>query len=402
MKTFAYKARDASGKLITGVIEAEGSDEAIENLKERKYLPISISEARKASSFLKNFNQRITLSEINIFSRQLAVLIRAGIPLVSSLSSIEEQIDNNLFKEVLNNVIRDIRGGKFFSEALAKYENIFGRVYVSMIKAAETAGGLGEILERLAVMGEREEDTKAQIKSATSYPIMVVGALCIAFFVLIVFVVPKFASIFSQFGTDLPLPTRLLIGLNKMLTSFWYLVIIFAVILVIAIKLFIRTPKGRFLWDTLKIKIPIIGPLTLQIILSRFSRVLGVLTKAGVPIISILDLTKENVANSVIGQAIGDISNRVTQGESLASAMKESGLFPPLVIQMISAGEGTGQLDSLLSFVSDYYDSQVKYRLKNLITYIEPILIVILGFGVLFIAVAVFLPMWDLMSLFKH
>lgn len=402
MKTFTYKARDRLGKLISGIISAESSDEAVHNLKERNYLPISIKELKKTPSFLQSFKKRVTLSEINVFSRQLSALLKAGIPLLASLSSIKEQTKNRIFEGVLSDTTRDIKSGSSFSEALSKHENIFGKIYVSMIKAAETAGTLGEVLERLAVFGEREEDIKAQIKAAATYPVMVVGALAIAFFVLVSFVVPKFTKIFFQFGADLPLPTRILIGLNQILNSFWYLLIIAGVLLIAGARFFINTPKGRFFWHKLRIQMPIIGALTLKIILSRFSRVLSILTRTGVPIVKVLDLTGGSVTNCVISKAIADISNKVTQGESLSLAMRESGLFPPIVIQMVSAGEETGRLDDLSAFVSDYYDSQIKYTLKNLVSYIEPILIFILGIGVLFIALAVFLPMWNLIRLFQH
>jgi len=402
MKEFIYKARDASGKLISRAIEAENSEEAVKGLKEKGYLLISIKELRRELSASKRFKKKVPPSEINIFSRQLAYLLKAGVPFLLSLTTIKEQTSNGEFKRILEDLIRDVKKGSFFSEALAKYEYVFGKIYVGMVKAAEASGTLDEILERLVILGERQEEIKSQIKSATTYPAIALSVLGIAFVVLVTFVIPKFVRIFSQFKTELPLPTRFLIGLNFFISNFWYVIIIVLVGMVMGARFLIKTPKGRFFWDKLMIRIPVAGPLILKIALSRFARAAGTLTKTGISIIQVLDLARESVENSVLNQAISDISSRVVQGKNLSLAMRESGVFPPLVVQMVSSGEQTGQLGEFLLFISDYYDTQVKYDLKNLITYIEPILIIVLSAAVLFIALAVFLPMWSLIQLFKY
>lgn len=403
MNDFSYRARTQSGRLTYGVIAAKTADAAANNLKEKGYLLLSLSEVKKDTSFpvLPWLTNNIPASYVTIFSRQLSALLKAGIPFSSSLETIREQVEDRRFRLIINDLIEEISRGNFFSEALSRHEAVFGKIYIGMIKTAETSGSLEEILERLAILGEQEEDVKAQIKSATMYPIIVVGALGIAFLVLVTVVVPKFIGIFSQFQFTLPLPTRLLIGLHHFLSRFWWFVVGLMFVAASAFKVLLRAPRGQVKWDEIKLKIPVIGNLILKIMLSRFARVMSILTRTGVPIIKVLELSQESMGNAFLSQSIQSISRNVIRGESLSRAMREAGIFPPLVLQMIAAGEGTGRLDELLGFVSGYYENQVKYALKNLITYIEPVLIFVLGLSVLFIALAVFLPMWNLIQLFR-
>ncbi|MFH1504332.1 MAG: type II secretion system F family protein [Candidatus Omnitrophota bacterium] len=402
MKEFAYKVRDALGRQIRGMIEADNVDEAIENLKKKDYLLISIKELKPTLSFLKKFGNRVSYSDISVFSRQLACLLKAGIPFLSSLATLKEEAKNKELIRIINSLMDDVEKGSFFSAALSKYENVFGSFYVDMIKTAEASGTLDETLQRLAVLREREEQIVSDIKSAATYPVIAVAVLAIGSFVVTAFVIPKFMNIFSRFDTELPLPTRFLIFMNRAICEFWYISIIGIAGLIIGFKFFVNKPKGRMLWDIFKLKVPIIGPLTLKIALSKFTRSISVLIKTGVSIIKALELAKRNMANVRLKREIEIISEKIIQGESLANSMKEVKIFPPMVVQMVAAGEGTGKLDDLLLFVSDYYDSQVKYALKNLVTYIEPVLILILGIGVLIMALGVFLPMWNMMQLFKH
>lgn len=401
MKTFKYRARDRNGKLISAFIEARDEDEVLEKIKNLGYILIDLKQTKKPG-FQLFIRRKVALSDINIFTIQLLTLTRAGVPLLSALLSIKEQIPGKVLKEIVENIIKEVEKGRFFSEALSKYENIFGKVYVNMIRSAEAGGTFEDILERLVFIGERDLDTRAKLRAATAYPVIVVSALLVAFFVLVLFVIPRFAKLFSQFNVPLPLPTHILIGTHSLLANYWLVFLMLSLVLFIGFVFSLRSYKGRVFWDNLKIKIPILGPLILKIILSRLSRLISILTHTGVPLLEVLKLAESGARNLVIEKAIERISKNVNEGRSMAEAMKATGIFPPLVVQMVSVGEETGKIDELLMHVSKYYDMEVERGIRNLSTYLEPILIFILACAVLFIALSVFLPMWNLIQLFKH
>lgn len=403
MAIFSYKARDKFGKLAVGTIEADNTEIAGSKIKQMGYIPVFVSakgDEGSLSKLLARF-QKAKLSDINIFTRQLLTLQRAGLPLLSSLSSIKDQSTSKILKFTFAEVIKDIEAGSHFSDALAKHPKVFNQLYVSMVKAGEAGGMLDDVLERLAILGEHEEQTIANIKTATRYPIMVITALAVAFLVLTTFVIPRFAKVFDQFGAELPFPTRVLIGINYIISNFWWLILILAAGLIFGFIKFINTPGGRLWWDNLKLRVPVFGPLFTNITMSRFARITGTLTRSGVPILQILDLVSKGLGNVVISRTIETVRQSVNEGKGMSEPMRISGMFPPIVVQMVSAGESTGKVDELLLHVSNYYDSQVEYMIKNLTTLIEPILIFILGCGVLFMALGIFLPMWNMMSLFK-
>lgn len=403
MGEFEYKVRDKFGKLVTGVVEADSDKIAGSKLKQMGYTPILVKLKRGESGTSRLFVgfQKVKFSDLNMFTRQLVSLQKAGLPLLTSLSSIRDQTHVGILNATLSMVVKDIEGGAHFSEALAKHPRVFDELYVNMVKAGEAGGMLDEVLERLAILGEHEERTKTKIKTATRYPIIVICALAIGFLILTTFVIPRFANLFDQFNTTLPLPTRVLIWINYVITNFWWLILMLVAGIAFAFNRFIKTEAGRFWWDGFKLKVPIFGPLFTKITMSRFARITGTLTKSGVPILHILELTSRGVGNAVIARAIENISASVNEGKGMSEPMKLSGMFPPAVVQMVSAGEATGKVDELLLHVSDYYDSQADYTISNLTASIEPILIFVLSCGVLFIALAIFLPMWNLMSLFK-
>ena len=282
------------------------------------------------------------------------------------------------------------------------HKNIFNDLYISMIKVAETGGVLPETLELLANLQEHEEDTRSRIKSATRYPLIVLITLVAAFATLITLVVPRFLNIYQRFDTQLPLPTRILIGINFIISNYWWAIVIFVIAVAILVKKFIDTKKGRLLLDKTKLKIPIFGELIVFITMSRFARILSILTKSGVPILQTLDSISKGIGNATMARVIDGIKTGVSHGKGLSAPMKLSKFFPPMVIQMVAVGEETGNLSELLLYVSDYYDSQAEFIIKNLASLLEPLLIVILGAGVLFIALGIFLPMWNLMYLFKR
>ncbi|MBL7198298.1 MAG: type II secretion system F family protein, partial [Candidatus Omnitrophica bacterium] len=295
----------------------------------------------------------------------------------------------------------DIKGGLSFSEALVKHSSVFDSVYVSMVRSAEAGGKIVDILERLTELIEQDIETRARIKAATRYPMIAFFTLCLGFLIVVAFVIPRFASLYGRYDAILPLPTRILININLVVTKFWHLFILGMGGVIFLFVRFINSKIGRPLWDNLKLNIFVFGPLLSMLIMSRFTRITAILLKSGVPILEILGLVKNTSGNIIIARAIENIRASVNQGKGMSEPMKVSSLFPPIVIQMVSIGEQTGKVDELLLSVADYYDRESGYMIKNLTTYIEPILIFVLAGMVLIMALGIFMPMWNLIRVFK-
>ncbi len=403
MPSYYYRARDKFGKAVNGIMGADSQNAIAAKLAAIGCVPIAIEEAGKENGLSKFIGslQRVGFQELNMFTRQLAVLQKAGLSILMGLSSLRDQASSKILKDVLGQVIRDIEGGSNFSAALASHPGVFNALYVNMIKAGETGGRLDEALTRLTIIGEHDEVFRMRLKSATRYPLLVVGAIIVGFIVLTTLVVPRFAGIYSQFSTALPMPTQILLWINDAVTKYWWGSILVLTALFFGFSKLINTKKGRLWWDGLILKCPVFGPLILKLALSRFARITGILMRSGVPLLKALELAGEGTGNTIISRAISDIRVSVNEGKGMSEPMKASSLFPPTVVQMVSVGEGTGKLDDLLLHVANYYDSQVDYVTSNLATLIKPILILVLGCAVLFMALGIFLPMWNLMSLFR-
>jgi len=404
MIKYQYKAINKEGQPFSENMVAESVNIVAEKLKSIGLTIIFIKESRSKNAlgafFFEKFN-KIKPSELNLITRQFAVLHKAGVSLILSLNSMSEQSANQKFKEVAVGVINNIKNGKSLSSALEDYPKTFGPLYTNMLKAGEESGTLVEVFEKLADLGEYEEKVNSRIKIATRYPLIVVCAMMGAFLILNVLVVPRFASIYSSAGTELPLPTLILIGINTALTRYWWVMVIILGGLGFGINKYINSKKGRYQWDSVKLKIPVFGPLMVKIIMGRFAKITGSLIHTGVPILKILDFAVDGVGNVVIAEAIEKIKIEVQEGKRMSGGMKATGLFPPIVIQMVSVGEDTGKLEELLLHVSDYYDGEVNFMVENITSLIEPMLLLFLGCGVLLMALGIFLPMWNMMSLFK-
>ena len=402
MPNFKYKARDKFAKLVTGTIGAQAREDAAKKLKEMGYIPVSVAKVSQigADRILDKF-KKVKLKEIGMFTRQLYSLLKAGVPLLSSLQAIALQIKNSYFKLVIEEIGRDIKGGLSFSEALVKHSSVFDSVYVSMVRSAEAGGKIVDILERLTELIEQDIETRARIKAATRYPMIAFFTLCLGFLIVVAFVIPRFASLYGRYDAILPLPTRILININLVVTKFWHLFILGMGGVIFLFVRFINSKIGRPLWDNLKLNIFVFGPLLSMLIMSRFTRITAILLKSGVPILEILGLVKNTSGNIIIARAIENIRASVNQGKGMSEPMKVSSLFPPIVIQMVSIGEQTGKVDELLLSVADYYDRESGYMIKNLTTYIEPILIFVLAGMVLIMALGIFMPMWNLIRVFK-
>lgn len=405
MTSYHYKARDKYGVLTTGTIDAENSKEVALQLEKRHYTPVSIAAegggvAGRLDAFFESF-QKVKPEELVVFTRQLASILEAGVPLTDGLDALQEQLKNKGFQKVVLQVKRDIEGGASFSDALGKHGKIFSGLVVNMVRAGERAGILDEVLETVSNLLDKDIETAGRIKSATRYPLIVSITMIIAFMALTTFIVPKFAKFFSAFNTELPLPTRILIGFNKILVNYWFVILGVFILAVYVFKRILDTDKGRYAWDRLMLSAPIFGPLFSKIYLSRFARMLAAMIRSGIPILQALEITAATVENKVISKVILDVRDQVSQGKSLAEPMRGSRIFPPVAISMVAIGEQTGSLEKMLNKVSDYFDRESDATVNNLTPLLEPLMIFGLGMMMLVFALGIFLPMWELINVYR-
>lgn len=403
MPNFRYKARDKYGALFVGTFETNGKEAVAGHLDSLGYIPVSIEEETPSVSLTELLPQFETISseDLIIFSRQLATLIGAGIPFMASFNALEEQTENPKLKKMINQVRRDVEGGSTFADALAKHPKVFSSLYVSMVKAGETGGVLDEILNRLATLAEHEAETRARIKAATRYPKIVLVALVVAFGILVSFVIPKFAALYANFKAELPLPTRIMIGINTAVHRYGLVILAAIVSAIFGFRKYINTPAGRLWWDGFKLKLPIFGPIFMKSALSRFARVFGTLTRSGLPVLQTLEIVSETVGNVVIARIVDNIRDSARQGRGVVQPMRVSKVFPPIVIQMVAVGEESGKMEEMLTKVSEYYDRDVDYAIKNLSSSLEPLLLAVIGGVILFLALAIFMPWWKLINVVK-
>ncbi|MBP1746279.1 MAG: Type secretion system domain protein, partial [Deltaproteobacteria bacterium] len=340
----------------------------------------------------------VRYDDIIFFTRQLQTVIRAGIPMLTGLRALEEQTSNVKLRAAIREMAQEIDKGASLSDALMKQKKLFPDLYTSMVKAGEVGGSLEEVLDRLATLLEFQLKTKETLKSAIRYPIFVVTTLAIAFLVLINFVVPRFAVLFRGAKTELPLPTRMLLIINDIFQHYGIYLVVFIVLAFGAFFLYKRTAAGTLAIDRLKLRAPLIGPIILKICMSRFANMFENLIKVGIPVVRALEVVSRTVGNEYIAQKILEISGKIEKGLGISRPLKEAEIFPPLVIHLISTGEQTGSLEDMLKEVSTHYDREITYSINRLSTWIEPLLTAGLSLMVLFLALAIFLPWWNMMG----
>jgi len=402
MPSFEYKAINDAGDEVTGVVEAADVNRAGQQLDKLGYFPIKIKPKGQGKGLdiqLFANKKKLKPAEIIVFTKQLVTLLKAGVPLLSCLEALVEQADNESIKEIIQTVYVDIESGLSFSEALAKHPQTFSDLYVNSIKAGESGGALDEVLDRLDQFMQHEMETKARIKAAMRYPMIVVISLVLAFITLMLLVVPKFINLFTKLHVELPLPTRLLIAFYTAITSYWHVILGILAVGLLAFRRYIKTEKGAYQWDQIMITIPVLGPLNLKTAMSRFTRMFETLNSSGLPILQTLEIAAKTVGNAVVAKEIEKAALGIMQGQGIASPLSEGKIFPPMVIRMIAIGEQSGSLDDMLVNISRHYDTEVDYAVKALTSMIEPILTISVGLIVLFLALAIFLPMWNLTKL---
>ena len=398
MITFSYQARDASGRIVSGIQDALNEDNAVTSLMSRGLMVLSL-QRKAASTRSRKRVWSVKETDLVLFTRQLATMIEAGITLVEALTALYEQCDpkrqRNL-RHVISDVTSHVQGGETFNESIAKHPRVFNRLFVSMVKAGEHGGLLADILDRLAGFLEASARLRKKVKSAMTYPVIVI---CIAFAIttfLLVRVVPIFGEIFKDFGAKLPAPTQFLLDVSDFIRARWYFLLLGIGGTIFGIRTFLRSKRGKEWSDRWKLKLPIFGPLVHKICMSRFSRTFAQLIRSGVPILEVLDIVGGSSGNHVIETSLKSVSVDVEKGDNLSTALSKSAIFPPMLLRMVSAGEATGKIDTMLEKMADFWDEEIEAMLDALTSLIEPMLIVVLGLIVGGIVIAMFLPIFKL------
>jgi type IV pilus assembly protein PilC len=408
MATYQYVAKDALGKVITGTSEAENEQILVRRLREKGFWVQKVNPARAAArqqtkaraggGFSAGFG-RVGGRDLAVFCRQFATMIDAGVSLVRCLSVLEEQSGSARLRGIIREIQAAVESGETLSRALSRWPRIFNNLFVGLVRAGEVGGVLDETLNRLATFMEENERLKRKVKSAMTYPVLVLIFATGVVVGMVTFVLPQFVAVFKDLGiTDLPGPTKILIQVSNFMTSKWYMVIGGTILLFVSFSQYIHTRIGRRHWDWAKLKTPVFGKLNHKIAIARFSRTLSTLLVSGVPILQALETVAASVDNEIISDAIMASRAAIREGEQIGDPLQRSGMFPPMVVQMVAIGEETGSLDAMLSKIADFYESEVDATLAGLTAALEPILIVSLGFIVGFIVISMFMPLMHAIS----
>jgi type IV pilus assembly protein PilC len=403
--TFDYKVRDRSGGLVEGQLDGDSMALVVKRLRDMGYMPISVtpksSVSLKTEIRIPGVTNRIKLREVAVITRQLATMVDSGLSVVRSLGILAAQVENPELAKILVAVRLDLEHGSSLSAACRKYPKVFSNLYCTLIEAGEAAGNLDEVLGRLAITIENQAVLNRTIKSAMTYPAVVLSVMLLIFTAMLVFIVPVFKNLFAELGGKLPFPTLVLIKISSILTSFWALVVIAVIVgAVIGVRKWIATDEGRRKWDRLILKPPVFGPLFHKIALARMTQTLASLISSGVPILEALDLCAETSGNRTVGDVLLEAKNGVREGRPLADPLREhEDAIPTLVTQMIEVGEQTGALDAMLEKVGEFYDQEVQVTVKNLTALLEPLLTVVMGIGVGAMVICLYLPMFDYIKL---
>ena len=399
---YTYKARDRAGKIVTGELQADSESLVLQRLREMTYIPIEVGKKSAGmKKEIKLFPGRVKLKVLSVFSRQFATMVNSGLPILRALTILSEQTESPELAKTLITARLDVEQGASLSSALAKYPKVFNNLYVAMVRAGETGGVLDSVLLRLADQMESDVELRGRIKSAMTYPVVV---LCMVGFIMsamLLFIVPQFQAIYANLGGSLPLPTKILLVASSSLIKYWYMVILGSIGLVIGFNRYKKTESGREVLDRVKLKAPVFGPLFRKSSISRFASTLGTLLKSGVPILGALDIVAETVNNKVVSHAVIDVQSSVREGESIAKPLSQHAVFPPMVVQMLAVGEETGAVDVMLEKVATFYDSEVKAAVDSLTSLIEPLMMAFIGGAVGVSVIALYMPMFNIINMIK-
>lgn len=397
MAKFVYSARPASGGDIqSGEMEVKTKDEVLSYLHRQKMIPVSVRE--KEAGINIQFGTGIKTRDIVIFTRQFATMINSGLPLVQSLDILAEQTENQHLRKVIQDVLYDVESGNTLADAMGKHPKVFTELYVNMVAAGEAGGILDTILLRLATFLEKNDALVRKIKGAMIYPAVIFTVAGLAVVILLIFVIPTFQNMFEAAGIPLPLPTRIVIGMSAFLQAYWWAVAAVIIAILFLIRQAYATDGGKLFFDRILLNMPVLGDLQRKAAVARFTRTLGTLVSSGVAILEGLEITAKTAGNRVIHDAVMGSRASIAGGETIAGPLKESGVFPPMVVQMINVGEQTGGLDEMLTKIADFYDEEVDAAVEALLAVMEPIMIVVLGTVVGGMIVAMYLPIFDMIN----
>lgn len=409
MPFFAYKARNGRGEMVQGVLEAADTSAVADQLFGSGITPVEITltrnsgtASRKGNIWARLAEDRIRPLDVQLFSRQMHTLLKAGVPIMRALAGLQESTSNKSFQAVLQDLRESLDSGRELSTALRRHPAVFSPFYISMVRVGEMTGMLDEIFMRLFDHMEFERDTRERVATALRYPIFVIIAMVVAMAVINLFVIPAFAKVYAGFHAQLPLMTQILIGTSNFTVHYWPLLAVLIAGAAMAFRLYIGTPNGRYWWDKLKLRIPVAGKIMRKGTLARFARSFALAQRSGIPIVQGLSVVAQVVDNAFIAQRVEQMRDGVERGETVLRTAATTNIFTPVVLQMIAVGEETGDLDGLMQEVAEMYEREVDYEIKTLAAQVEPILIVGLGLMVLVLALGVFLPIWDLGRVALH
>lgn len=394
----SYRAVTKDGKTVRGIIEAHDVIEAAGYLRRREFLPIQITPENKSMLQYFPFFNKSSTADIVFFTRQLSSMITSGLTLMQALSILKEQIENPSLTDVVSSIIADIEEGKSFSSAIEKYPDVFSPIYISLVKAGEDAGLLDKVLLRLADNLEKQKKLKSTIKSALMYPAIVVIGMIIVMTIMMIFVIPQLTTLYESLNVELPLPTKIVVGISRFTTSFWPFIFALIALSIFLFKRWHKSESGKLIMDGLVLKLPIFGKLIKETILAEFTRTLGLLVGTGSLVVESLNQTSDVAGNILYKNAILGVAKRVEKGISVGDSMLAYPLFPPILVQMVKVGEQTGKLDESLLKVSEYFEREVDQTVKTLTTALEPFIMIVLGIGVVFLIISIVVPIYSLTS----
>jgi len=408
MPVYEYKALDRAGKSINGIIDADSAVAARQRLRGSEIFPIEVKEAsskprdpHSTPVSVSTLFKRIRPGEVAVATRQLSTLLGAGMPLVASLDALISQVTNPPFKKIMAQIKESVNEGNSLAHALSDHPRIFSNVYVNMVRAGEASGSLDVVLDRLADLGEHQQALRGRFKAALAYPVFMFFIGTLVLFFLITFIVPNITQIFKEMHHTLPLPTVMLIGASNFLKSFWWIIILAITCGVVVISRFKKTPKGHYLWDGTKLRIPVFGPINKKMAIARFGRTLGSLLQAGVPLISALQIVRNIVNNVIIADVIDKAVEEIQEGKSLANTLTQSQWFPSIAVQMISVGEQSGELETMLNKIADTYERDVESQIMAMTSMLEPVMILVMGLIVGFIVISILLPIFEMNQMIR-
>ena len=394
--TFKYNVRDKTGKVVTGKLEGDSREAVATKLRQMGYIILDLEQDRLAQLNKIQFGTSVKIKDITIFARQFATMINAGLSLTKCLSILAEQAENKEMRDIISQLNRDVEAGQSLSEAMMKHPKVFPPLFYNMVKAGETGGVLDEVLLRVADLFEQDAQLKGRVKSAMMYPMVISILVVVVVIAMMLFVVPTFIDMFSSAGQELPLPTQVLVAVSNYVASIKGVItaIVLAILFVI-FRQWIRTDSGKFIWDGVKLRMPVAGNIIRKTSVARFSRTFGTLVAAGVPILSAMDIVADTAGNEVVTRALKSARAAIKEGETIAKPLRESPVFPGMVVQMVAVGEETGALDQMLTKIADFYDEEVGTAIDGLSSAMEPIIMVVLSVVVGGIVIALYMPMFQ-------